>query len=79
MFEFHGGGFLGEARTDHGPNLVHTGNVVYAYVNYRLGVLASWRTRRWVRISATTGWRTSRQACGGSSRTSPSSVVTRAT
>lgn len=39
MFEFHGGGFLGEARTDNGSNLVRTGNVVYVYVNYRLGVL----------------------------------------
>ncbi len=39
MFEFHGGGFLGEARTDDGSNLVHTGNVVYVYVNYRLGIL----------------------------------------
>lgn len=39
MFEFHGGGFLGEARTDDGSNLVRTGNVVYVYVNYRLGIL----------------------------------------
>jgi para-nitrobenzyl esterase len=39
MYEFHGGGFLGEARTDDGSNLVRTGNVVYVYVNYRLGVL----------------------------------------
>lgn len=39
MFEFHGGGFLGEARTDDGSNLVRTGNVVYVYVSYRLGVL----------------------------------------
>jgi para-nitrobenzyl esterase len=39
MFEFHGGGFLGEARTDDGSNLVRTGKVVYVYVNYRLGVL----------------------------------------
>ncbi|MFZ0376677.1 MAG: carboxylesterase family protein, partial [Solirubrobacteraceae bacterium] len=39
MFEFHGGGFLGEARTDDGSNLVNTGNVVYVYVNYRLGIL----------------------------------------
>jgi len=39
MFEFHGGGFLGEARTDDGSNLVRTGQVVYVYVNYRLGVL----------------------------------------
>ena len=39
MFEFHGGGFLGEARTDDGSNLVHTGDVVYVYVNYRLGIL----------------------------------------
>lgn len=39
MFEFHGGGFIGEARTDDGSNLVHTGKVVYVYVNYRLGIL----------------------------------------
>ncbi|MFC6706192.1 carboxylesterase/lipase family protein [Flexivirga alba] len=39
MFEFHGGGFLGEARTDDGSNLVRTGRVVYVYVNYRLGIL----------------------------------------
>ena len=39
MYEFHGGGFLGEARTDDGSNLVRTGNVVYVYVNYRLGIL----------------------------------------
>ena len=39
MFEFHGGGFLGEARTDNGSKLVRTGKVVYVYVNYRLGVL----------------------------------------
>ena len=40
MFEFHGGGFLGEARTDDGSNLVHTGNVVYVYAaTYRLGIL----------------------------------------
>jgi len=39
MYEFHGGGFLGEARTNDGSNLVRTGNVVYVYVNYRLGVL----------------------------------------
>lgn len=39
MFEFHGGGFLGEARTDDGSNLVSTGRVVYVYVNYRLGIL----------------------------------------
>ena len=39
MYELHGGGFLGEARTDDGSNLVRTGNVVYVYVEYRLGVL----------------------------------------
>ncbi len=39
MFEFHGGGFLGEARTDDGSNLVNGGRVVYVYVNYRLGIL----------------------------------------
>lgn len=39
MYEFHGGGFLGEARTDQGENLVNGGKVVYVYVNYRLGVL----------------------------------------
>lgn len=39
MFEFHGGGFLGEARTDNGSNLVNGGKVVYVYVNYRLGIL----------------------------------------
>ncbi|GIL28223.1 carboxylesterase/lipase family protein [Actinocatenispora comari] len=39
MYEFHGGGFLGENRTDQGENLVRTGRVVYVYVGYRLGVL----------------------------------------
>lgn len=39
MYEVHGGGFLGEARTDDGSNLVRTGKVVYVFVNYRLGVL----------------------------------------
>lgn len=39
MYELHGGGFLGEARTDDGSNLVRTGNVVYVYVEYRLGIL----------------------------------------
>ena len=39
MFEFHGGGFIGEARTDDGLTLVDTGNAVYVYVNYRLGIL----------------------------------------
>ena len=39
MYEFHGGGFLGEARTDDGSNLVRTGRVIYVYVNYRLGIL----------------------------------------
>ncbi|UIJ35047.1 carboxylesterase/lipase family protein [Allobranchiibius sp. GilTou73] len=39
MYEIHGGGFLGEARTDDGSNLVRTGKVVYVFVNYRLGIL----------------------------------------
>lgn len=39
MYELHGGGFLGEARTDDGSNLVRTGKVVYVYVSYRLGIL----------------------------------------
>lgn len=39
MYELHGGGFLGEARTDDGGNLVRSGKVVYVYVNYRLGIL----------------------------------------
>lgn len=39
MYEVHGGGFLGEARTDDGSNLVRTGKVVYVFVNYRLGIL----------------------------------------
>lgn len=39
MYEFHGGGFLGENRTDQGENLVRSGRVVYVYVGYRLGVL----------------------------------------
>jgi para-nitrobenzyl esterase len=39
MFEFHGGGFIGEARTDDGDNLVNAGKVIYVYVNYRLGIL----------------------------------------
>lgn len=39
MYELHGGGFLGEARTDDGQNLVRSGKVVYVYVGYRLGVL----------------------------------------
>src|SRR5689334_11582360 len=36
MYELHGGGFLGEARTDAGQNLVRSGKVVYVYVAYRL-------------------------------------------
>ncbi len=39
MFEIHGGGFLGEAMTDNGANLVGAGPVVYVYVRYRLGIL----------------------------------------
>jgi para-nitrobenzyl esterase len=39
MFEIHGGGFLGTARTDNGANLVHAGPVVYVFPNYRLGIL----------------------------------------
>lgn len=39
MYELHGGGFLGEARTDDGSNLVRGGKVVYVFVNYRLGIL----------------------------------------
>lgn len=39
MYELHGGGFLGEARTDDGQNLVRSGKVVYVYVGYRLGIL----------------------------------------
>ena len=39
MFEFHGGGFLGEALTNDGTIWSNSGNVVYVYVNYRLGIL----------------------------------------
>jgi len=39
MYEIHGGGFLGEAQTDNGANLVSTGPVIYVYVKYRLGIL----------------------------------------
>lgn len=39
MYETHGGGFLGESRTDNGENLVHRGRVVYVFVDYRLGIL----------------------------------------
>ncbi len=39
MYELHGGGFLGEARTDDGSNLVRSGKVIYVYVGYRLGIL----------------------------------------
>jgi para-nitrobenzyl esterase len=39
MYELHGGGFLGEARTDDGQNLVRAGKVIYVYVGYRLGIL----------------------------------------
>jgi para-nitrobenzyl esterase len=39
MYEIHGGGFLGEAQTDNGGNLVGAGPVVYVYVRYRLGIL----------------------------------------
>ncbi len=39
IYEIHPGGFLGEARSDNGENLVRDGNVVYVYVNYRLGIL----------------------------------------
>ncbi len=39
MFEIHGGGFLGEAVTDDGSNLVRSGPVVYVYIRYRLGIL----------------------------------------
>ena len=39
MYELHGGGFLGEARTDDGSNLVRGGKVIHVYVGYRLGIL----------------------------------------
>jgi para-nitrobenzyl esterase len=39
MYELHGGGFLGEARTDDGSNLVRSGKVIHVYVGYRLGIL----------------------------------------
>jgi para-nitrobenzyl esterase len=39
MVELHGGGFLGEALTDDGTNLVNTGPAVYVYIRYRLGIL----------------------------------------
>lgn len=39
MYEFHGGGFLGEAKTDNGEHLVKKGRVVYVYVSYRVGIL----------------------------------------
>ena len=39
MFEIHGGGFLGTARTDNGANLVRSGPVIYVFANYRLGIL----------------------------------------
>lgn len=39
MYEFHGGGFLGEAQTDNGEHLVKKGRVVYVYVSYRVGIL----------------------------------------
>jgi para-nitrobenzyl esterase len=39
MFEIHGGGFLGTARTDNGANLVHAGPVIYVFPSYRLGIL----------------------------------------
>ena len=61
MFEFHGGGFLGEARTDDGSNLVHTGNVVYVYVNYRLGILGFLADKAFGPHSGDYGLRTSRQ------------------
>ncbi|HTX11332.1 MAG TPA: carboxylesterase family protein [Solirubrobacteraceae bacterium] len=38
MYEIHGGGFLGEAQTDQGANLVGR-RVIYVYVRYRLGIL----------------------------------------
>lgn len=38
MVEIHGGGFVGEALTDHGSNLVRRG-VIYVYPSYRLGIL----------------------------------------
>jgi para-nitrobenzyl esterase len=39
MFEIHGGGFLGTARTDNAANLVRTGPAIYVFANYRLGIL----------------------------------------
>jgi para-nitrobenzyl esterase len=39
MVEFHGGGFVGEAPTDNGSNLVRHGHVIYVYADYRLGIL----------------------------------------
>lgn len=39
MFELHGGGFIGEARTDNGQNLVRSGHAIYVYIGYRLGIL----------------------------------------
>lgn len=38
IYEIHGGGFLGESRSDYGDNLVRDG-AIYVYVNYRLGIL----------------------------------------
>ncbi len=38
IYEIHGGGFLGESRSDYGGTLVHD-KAVYVYVNYRLGIL----------------------------------------
>jgi para-nitrobenzyl esterase len=39
MYEIHGGGFIGEAPTDNGQNLVTGGRVIYVYVGYRIGIL----------------------------------------
>jgi len=38
MVEIHGGGFLGEYRDDQGTNFIHSGPVIYVYIEYRLGV-----------------------------------------
>ena len=70
MFEFHGGGFIGglvptTGRTSSTPATSSTSTSTTGWE-----FSASWPTRRWVRTPATTGWRTSRQACAGSSRTS---------
>ena len=79
MYEVHGGGFLGTALTNDGDNLVNRARSCNVFANYRLGILGFLADKALGSHPATTGSRTSRPDCAGSSRTSPASAATPAT